>query len=348
MGSVHQTLIEHWNGTAWSIVSSPNASTTQDNFLSDVTCTSASDCWAVGGTLIEHWNGTTWSIVTSPNTGGLSGVTCTSPSDCWAVGSYRNGFYNQTLIEHWNGTAWSIVTSPNTSTTQSNGLSGVTCTSASNCWAVGSYYNLSIIKNQPHHTLTERWNGTAWSIVTSPNTSTAEYNQLSEVACASASDCWAVGDRSSQSLIEHWNGTAWSIVNSPDAAGDLSDVTCTSASDCWAVGSYFTDEAWQTLTEHWNGTAWFIVTSPNNATIENYLNGVTCTSASDCWAVGYYFDSGDNVYHTLIERYSSVVPAQLDNISTRAFVQTGDNVMIGGFIIEGSGPKTVIVRAIGP
>jgi hypothetical protein len=38
----------------------------------------------------------------------------------------------------------------------------------------------------------------------------------------------------------------------------------------------------------------------------------------------------------------------LGNISTRGFVQTGNNVMIGGFIIEGSGPKTVILRAIGP
>ena len=38
----------------------------------------------------------------------------------------------------------------------------------------------------------------------------------------------------------------------------------------------------------------------------------------------------------------------LRNISTRAFVQTGNNVMIGGFIIEGTGPKTVILRAIGP
>jgi hypothetical protein len=38
----------------------------------------------------------------------------------------------------------------------------------------------------------------------------------------------------------------------------------------------------------------------------------------------------------------------LGNISTRSFVQTGTNVMIGGFIIEGSEPKTVIVRAIGP
>ncbi len=42
------------------------------------------------------------------------------------------------------------------------------------------------------------------------------------------------------------------------------------------------------------------------------------------------------------------VPAQLGNISTRAFVQTGDDVMIGGFIITGAGQKRVIVRAIGP
>jgi hypothetical protein len=41
-------------------------------------------------------------------------------------------------------------------------------------------------------------------------------------------------------------------------------------------------------------------------------------------------------------------PAQLLNISTRSIVQTGDNVSIGGFIIRGSAPKYVIVRAIGP
>jgi CSLREA domain-containing protein len=41
-------------------------------------------------------------------------------------------------------------------------------------------------------------------------------------------------------------------------------------------------------------------------------------------------------------------PTVLGNISTRAFVQTGDSVMIGGLIITGSGQKKVIVRAIGP
>jgi hypothetical protein len=38
----------------------------------------------------------------------------------------------------------------------------------------------------------------------------------------------------------------------------------------------------------------------------------------------------------------------LGNISTRAFVQTGDNVVIGGFIVRGTGPKKVVIRAIGP
>ena len=38
----------------------------------------------------------------------------------------------------------------------------------------------------------------------------------------------------------------------------------------------------------------------------------------------------------------------LGNISTRSFVQTGDNVMIGGFIVQGTGTKRVIIRAIGP
>ena len=41
-------------------------------------------------------------------------------------------------------------------------------------------------------------------------------------------------------------------------------------------------------------------------------------------------------------------PTQLGNISTRAFVQTGDNVEIGGFIVQGTEPKRVIIRAIGP
>ena len=52
----------------------------------------------------------------------------------------------------------------------------------------------------------------------------------------------------------------------------------------------------------------------------------------------------------LVEAYDldRTTDARLANISTRGFVQTGDNVMIGGFIILGSEDEYVIVRAIGP
>ncbi len=46
--------------------------------------------------------------------------------------------------------------------------------------------------------------------------------------------------------------------------------------------------------------------------------------------------------------YDLVATPYLANLSTRAFVQTGDNVMIGGFIVQGSQAKRVILRAIGP
>ena len=52
----------------------------------------------------------------------------------------------------------------------------------------------------------------------------------------------------------------------------------------------------------------------------------------------------------LVEAYdlSPGTTSTLGNISTRSFVQTGDNVMIGGFIVQGTGTKSVIIRAIGP
>jgi hypothetical protein len=52
----------------------------------------------------------------------------------------------------------------------------------------------------------------------------------------------------------------------------------------------------------------------------------------------------------LVEAYD-LAPSSgsiLGNVSTRSFVQTGDNVMIGGFIVQGTQPKNVIIRAIGP
>jgi Glycosyl hydrolase family 99 len=60
--------------------------------------------------------------------------------------------------------------------------------------------------------------------------------------------------------------------------------------------------------------------------------------------------SSSSGYGTYLDALHNLLPpaSQLGNISTRAFVQTGDNVMIGGFIVQGTAPKRVIIRAIGP
>ncbi len=147
-GNVFQTLVEHWNGSAWRIVASPSAASVQAGLLS-VTALSSTNVWAAGNsgasTLTEHWNGTRWTVVPSPTPRGtlfnpLSGIAAASASNIWAVGNSQNGTSGipSTLIEHWNGTSWSLVPSP--SPGSQAGLSGVAADRTSGqTWAVGNF-----------------------------------------------------------------------------------------------------------------------------------------------------------------------------------------------------------------
>ena len=317
-----QTLIEHWDGTSWSIVASPNVGP-DPNLLSGVAAVSTSDVWAVGyyysttskeRTLIEHWDGTSWSVVASPNFGvnvnQLSGVAAVSANDIWAVGNYynRNTGITKNLTMNWNGTSWSLVPTPNAAT-NTNVLTGVAAVSASDIWAVGYYLNST---NTANRTLTMHLNGTKWSPVATPNVGTAS-NALLGVAAISTSDVWAVGDSvnrstdTEQTLIEQWNGTSWSVVPSPNTASDtnlLYGVAAVSTSDVWAVGYHENNSTLQsgTLIEQWNGTSWSIVASPNAGSNNNALFGVT-VSGSDVWAVGDYDNNSSGATQTLIEFY---------------------------------------------
>jgi hypothetical protein len=62
-------LVEHWDGTNWSAVSSPDPNPHTGYNLKAIAAISASDIWAAGTTGIENWNGTSWSLVSSVPSG---------------------------------------------------------------------------------------------------------------------------------------------------------------------------------------------------------------------------------------------------------------------------------------
>src|SRR4029077_15289921 len=127
----------------------------------------------------------------------LYAVTCTSDSQCWAVGLAADSSGNpHALIERWDGVSWTIVPPPTSSNTLAEALYGVTCTGLAQCWAVGFQSTPSSTTEQ---TLIEQWNGVSWSIINSPGTGTAQFNELDAVTCTSASQCWAVGTGSTSS-----------------------------------------------------------------------------------------------------------------------------------------------------
>src|SRR5207249_3566210 len=177
----------------WNVVPSPNTSSPQ-NYLSAVAAVAPNDIWAVGRssnsldaiqrTLVEHWDGTSWSIVPSPSpasaNNALNAVVALSANNVWAVGYYNaDGYHGQTLVEHWDGSAWSVVPSPNVgSSSTTNALWGVAAVSGSDIWAVGLY----ITSTNYYLTLVEHWDGVNWTIVPSPSPGTTNNNLVSAAA----------------------------------------------------------------------------------------------------------------------------------------------------------------------
>ena len=298
-GSTTSTLVEQWDGTSWSIVSSPNASGASSSTLHGVSCASTTSCFAVGSastasvtaTLVEQWNGAAWSIVVSPSAPGasfnrLNGVSCPSLAICVAVGysSTPTAMIPATLVEQWDGTAWSIAT-----TAAPNGfLQGVSCPSPTSCFAVG---------NQGGAALAEQWDGTTWSIDATPipgPTSIAFYDMLG-VSCVSATSCFAVGaiqafGHSAHNVaLQHWDGASWSDDSTPNPEfSSLSGVSCPSATSCFAVGGGFA----ASVVDRWNGTSWSIDPGPSGSS-QSELTLVACASATSCLAIGNDFSDYD-------------------------------------------------------
>lgn len=212
-------LVLHWNGARWTQVEAPHPGCHGDSQLAGVVAVAPRSVWAVGTydgvesgrcrpgrtgsarTLILRWNGQEWKQMSSPNARGsnqLFAVAAAGPDDLWAVGGSGNGSRGRPLAEHWNGRAWRMVPAPSghpKSTSQA--LTALAVLADDNIWAAGrrkenrptGQYNFS-------YTLSEHWDGHAWSPVAGPNP--APDNSFSGIAAATPNAVWAVGTEQHQ------------------------------------------------------------------------------------------------------------------------------------------------------
>ncbi|HYO49240.1 MAG TPA: S-layer homology domain-containing protein, partial [Chloroflexia bacterium] len=374
VGGTTRTLIEHWNGTAWTVIPSPNTGDCA-NYLQSVTAIAANDVWAVGyyllcdntpRTLTMHWDGAAWTVITSPNIGTLAnrltGVDAISSGDVWAVGMYNQGSDDAIPMGlHWNGTSWSSVPMPGRTGFADN-IFGVAAVSPNDVWAVGYSFN----DQGATRSLIEHWDGTSWSIATSPMIGS---DKLRGVSARAANDVWAVGESNNQTLTLHWDGTRWAAVPSANVGPSfLTAVDIVSANDVWAVGLYTIGaNTSRTFTEHFAGplcvtatppatftpdrsatvtptatpgcgASWNIVPSPNNSTRNNYLNDVASLAANDAWAVGGYLPATGGA-QTLAQHWdgtswsivASLPPGQGSGFSGVAAVASNDVWAVGSY-----------------
>jgi hypothetical protein len=249
------SLAARWTGS-WAIQSTPSPVGATESHITGVSCSSSSECTAVGSwtdgrglqqTLVLRWtSGGGWGVQSSPNPSGaiatsLSGVSCDSSANCTAVGtSYNSLGTPETLaMKRTGGTGtWTIEATPNVSGASGSFLAGVSCTSSSDCTAVGLSTGTAVAP-----LAMTRVSGT-WTIYSTPIPSGQDGAALSGVACTSSTDCLAVGYSFSgfsySPLAETRSRTTWTDAAPPLPAGanggQLTGVSCSARDVCTAVG----------------------------------------------------------------------------------------------------------------
>jgi hypothetical protein len=174
-------------------------------------------------------------------------------------------------------------------------LDAVSIVSREDAWAVGFRYTHNFTRTE---TLVEHWDGTEWTIVSSPNPGRTS-NSFSGVEAVAADDVWAVGSDFDPTtyivaMAEHWDGTAWSVVDLPDLGAEwLDDVAAVSADDVWAVGG-----SPGNVVTHWDGSSWTQVAAPSPSD-DDWLSSVSALPTGELWASGVDDHDSQSFFHPL-------------------------------------------------
>jgi hypothetical protein len=214
---IHDSLFEHWNGTAWSVVAGPN-----EGPLHAVLDFSPANAWAFADFSVLHWDGTAWSVV--PSALPAVRVSADGPNDIWGV-SFDN------VVTHYNGTSWSSTTLSAPKGTPV--FQSVQALSPTDVWVSGSVGNGPVL---------EHFNGAAWRPVKLPSSFSSR--GLNAITARSGSGVWVFSNTGSPGvplLLAHFNGSSWTTSRSPLPPNTLVSIgsAASSPSHVWLFGTNF-------------------------------------------------------------------------------------------------------------
>jgi hypothetical protein len=306
-GARIEAVAELWNGSAWSVQKVPDLSGAAPSQLDGISCTSPAACTAVGPGIAERWDGKSWSLQKLAGTGGssaeLNAVSCTRAGPCYAVGGFFDEGILQSVVEFWNGRRWVVQNAPISTSYDSSAFGGVSCTTATNCTAVGSYHD----PVDGERTLVEDF-ALRWQDQSPLPFSGVVATGLNAVSCASPQNCMAVGITETATAFESfsltWDGGTWTSHTMPKPkVSSVGAVSCPAADACTAVGDILQQGILVPLAEDWNGFAWAIQSTPNRpGALRSFLVSVSCASRSACTAVGFAANHA-GTQSTLAERW---------------------------------------------
>jgi hypothetical protein len=269
--------------------------------LTHVSCSGVSSCLAQSESAEgAQFDGTRWRVVAQPRgpqtyLAALT-VACPSPDRCFEVLDFDTMLISETLWQ-WDGASFHQVAVDGIGTEPVASLTDVACPTTTTCLAVGTYRTGTLTG-----VLTERWDGTTWSLApdipVAPDTAAAQ----PLVDCSSATACVAAvgvgrGAAARQLVLASWDGSAWHAVDAgtvaPVAGGATpSDVSCSAPASCIVIAQPASTTS--RLAIRWDGSAWATMPAPLDepAGARPTRTRLSCASPRFCALITTAFANG--------------------------------------------------------
>ncbi len=328
-------------GTAIEVPHTPALNVGGHASVYSVSCASAGSC-AAGGFYTDASNvrhayvanetGGVWGSATQVRSTAfghgarVNSVSCASAGNCAAGGFYGDGSgHNQAFVVSERGGVWGTARGvPHTAALNRGGaayVASVSCSSAGNCAAGGTYTDASL--NSQAFVATEH-SGVWHNAIKVPHTAALNLGGLAgvtSVSCASTGNCAAGGAYTDGSgryeafLVDETTGVWGNAREVPGTAtlnvggyATVNSISCPIAGNCSAGGSYrdtkTTNQAF--VVSEQKGVWRTAIRVPGDLGSNSSLESVSCAGAGDCAAGGYYSDGPFSGQAFLVAEHSGV------------------------------------------